>query len=169
MAADKVLGGSLTGTLTVDPAHLRDLKAARSTPATGDALAEDKDAADSGEAAGSDRKRRIRDAVEAFLADIILLGTEEEVRLAERCARELVSGRPVHTHDLVVSLRDFIRKALISNPCRPILRSRCKAPRALRAVAVEARVAEPTAEWRSGRGRRNSTSESDRRLIQPFG
>ena len=41
--------------------------------------------------AGSDRTRRIRDAVEAALSDTILLGTEEHVRLAERAARELVA------------------------------------------------------------------------------
>jgi hypothetical protein len=54
--------------------------------------------------------------VEAALSDIILLGTEAQVRLAERAARELVAGRPVHTHDLVVSLRDFIREALDLDP-----------------------------------------------------
>lgn len=31
---------------------------------------------------------------------------------AERAVRELVAGRPVPTHELVVSLRNFIRKAL---------------------------------------------------------
>jgi hypothetical protein len=66
--------------------------------------------------AGSDRARRIRDAVETALSDIILLGTEQHVRLAERAARELVAGRPVHTHELVVSLRDFIRQALDLDP-----------------------------------------------------
>ncbi len=66
--------------------------------------------------AGSDRRRRIRDAVEAALSDIILLGTEEHVRLAERAARELVAGRPVHVHELVVSLRAFIREALDLDP-----------------------------------------------------
>jgi hypothetical protein len=44
--------------------------------------------------------------------DIILLGTEEQVRLALRAANDLVAGHPIHTHELVVSLRDFIRKAL---------------------------------------------------------
>jgi hypothetical protein len=38
------------------------------------------------------------------------------VRLAAQAAAELVAGRPVHTHDLVVSLRDFIRKALDLDP-----------------------------------------------------
>ncbi len=95
IAAYKVLGGSFTGELVVDPRHLRDIRAA------------DSDAVD-----GSDRRRRIRDAVEASLSDIILLGTEEQVRLAERAARELVEGRQVHTHELVISLRDFIREAL---------------------------------------------------------
>lgn len=117
IAAYKVLGGSFTGNLTVDPRHLRDL---RRPPAT---VAEDGDedqetvplvVPDAPE--GSDRPRRIRDAVEASLSDIILLGTEEQVRLAERAARELVAGRPIHTHELVVSLRDFIREALDLGP-----------------------------------------------------
>ena len=60
----------------------------------------------------SDRERRVRDAVEAALSDIVLLGTEEQVRLAANAAAELAAGRPVHTHELVVSLRDFIRKVL---------------------------------------------------------
>lgn len=108
IAAYKVLGGSFTGDLTVDPRHARDLR----KPA-GEAAA-DADAIGAGE--GSDRTRRIRDAVEAALSDIILLGTETQVRLAERAARELVAGRPVHTHELVVSLRDFIREALDLDP-----------------------------------------------------
>ena len=54
----------------------------------------------------------MRDAVEAALSDIILLGTDEQVRLAARAAAELAEGRPIHTHELVVSLRDFIRQAL---------------------------------------------------------
>src|SRR5690606_31022498 len=99
IAAYKVLGGSFTGDLTVDPRHLRDLR--RAVP----------EGAETAET-GSDRARRIRDAVEAALSDIILLGTEEQVRLAQKAARDLVEGRPVHTHDLVVSLRDFIRHAL---------------------------------------------------------
>src|SRR5690606_24241066 len=69
----------------------------------------------------SDRTRRIRDAVEAALSDIILLGTEEQVRLAEHAARELVAGRPVHTHELVVSLRAFVREALDLDPIPPDL------------------------------------------------
>jgi hypothetical protein len=50
--------------------------------------------------------------VEAALSDIVLLDTEQQVRLAERAVRELIDGRPVHVHELVVSLRDFIRSAL---------------------------------------------------------
>jgi hypothetical protein len=109
MAAYKVLGGSFTGDLTVDPSHLRDL---RRRPAQ-----EASPAVDLSE--GSDRTRRIRDAVEAALSDIILLGTEAQVRLAEKAARELVAGRPVHTHELVSSLRDFIRQALDLDPIPP--------------------------------------------------
>lgn len=109
IAAYKTLGGSFTGDLAVDPTHLRDLR--RRDDAQGDAT----DVADS-IIAGSDRARRIRDAVETALSDVILLGTEQHVRLAEQAARELVAGRPVHTHELVVSLRDFIRQALDLDP-----------------------------------------------------
>jgi len=101
IAAYKVLGGSFTGNLAVDPTHARDLRQ-RGEQAE---LATEPPA-------GSDRSRRVRDAVEAALSDIILLGTDDHVRLAEQVARELVAGRPVHTGELVVSLRDFIRKAL---------------------------------------------------------
>lgn len=98
IAAYKTLGGSFTGDLDVNPTHLRQLRALQ----------------EGGEAVGesSDRARRIRDAVEAALSDILLLGTDEQVRLAARAATELAQGRPVHTHELVVSLRDFIRHAL---------------------------------------------------------
>lgn len=98
MAAYKTLGGSFTGDLGVDPTHLRELR---------------QRAHESGSAEpGSERARRIRDAVEAALSDILLLGTDEQVRLAARAATELAQGRPVHTHELVVSLRDFVRQAL---------------------------------------------------------
>jgi hypothetical protein len=64
----------------------------------------------------SDRSRRVRDAVEGSLSDIILLGTEEQVRLAAAAAAELAAGRPVETAALVVSLRDFIRQVLDLQP-----------------------------------------------------
>lgn len=117
IAAYKALDGSFTGNLAVDPSHLRDLRK-REQFLEGGAEAglvlDPEEEPRNG--AGSDRSRRIRDIVEAALSDIILLGTEEHVRLAERAARELVAGRPVHTHDLVVSLRAFIRKALDLDP-----------------------------------------------------
>jgi len=119
IAAYKTLGGSFTGDLAVDPTHLRDLRR-RGAVSSGVEVANA--AADGGahgggqggeaERSGSDRSRRIRDAVEAALSDIVLLGTEEQVRLAATAAAELVAGRTVHTHDLVVSLRDFIRRVL---------------------------------------------------------
>lgn len=113
IAAYKVLGKSFTGDLTVDPTHKRDLRSfdppSRAEPMTQlDLTAET--------ASKSDRTRRIRDAVEAALSDIILLGTEEHVRLADKAVRELVAGYPVHTHDLVVSLRNFVRDALDLDP-----------------------------------------------------
>jgi hypothetical protein len=98
IAAYKTLGGSFTGDLAVDPTHLRDLIAAESGNAS------------------SDRSRRIRDAVEAALSDIVLLGTEAQVRLAAAAANELVAGRAVHTAELVISLRDFIRGVLDLEP-----------------------------------------------------
>ena len=101
MAAYRTLGGSFTGELTVNPVHLRDLRS-QPTAAEADPVA----------APPSDRPRRIRDAVEAALADILLLGTEEQVRLAGAAAQDMVAGRPIHTADLVISLRDYIRKAL---------------------------------------------------------
>ncbi len=100
IAAYKTLGGSFTGMLATDPTHLRELRQRG-----------DVDAIQS-----SDRARRIRDAVEAALGDIVLLGTEEQVRLASHAAGELVAGRAVHTHELVVSLRCFIREALDLDP-----------------------------------------------------
>lgn len=116
IAAYKALGGSFTGNLAVDPTHLRDLRrrgeAANVSDAAGVVDDVESDLPAANEASGSDRARRIRDAVEAALSDIVLLGTEDQVRLAAQAAAELVAGRPVHTHDLVISLRDFIRKAL---------------------------------------------------------
>jgi uncharacterized membrane protein YgcG len=107
MAAYKTLGGSFTGVLTVDPAHLRDLR-------------RDSDGEDEGDgdpaATASERRRRIRDAVEAALSDVILLGTEEQVRLAAHAANEMVAGRNVEVAELVVSLRNFIRQALDLTP-----------------------------------------------------
>jgi hypothetical protein len=119
IAAYKILGGSFTGNLSVDPTHLRDLHRrepadlAAETPALPERTAP---LAEPPGEAGSDRARRIRDAVEAALSDIILLGTEQQVRLAERAARDLVEGRCVETGELVVALRDFVRKALDLEP-----------------------------------------------------
>ena len=114
IAAYKTLGGSFTGDLTVDPSHKRDLRPREATaPATEPMAALD---LSEESASRSDRTRRIRDAVEAALSDIILLGTEEHVRLADQAVKELVAGRPVHTHALVVSLRAFVREALDLDP-----------------------------------------------------
>lgn len=108
IAAYKTLGGSFTGDLAVDPTHLRDLRR-RADPAEASSLVH-------AELLGSDRTRRIRDAVEAALSDVVLLGTDEQVRLAAQAASELVAGRPVHTGELVVSLRTFIRSVLDLDP-----------------------------------------------------
>lgn len=109
IAAYKTLGGSFTGNLAVDPAHLRDLRQRSAESAT-------PEPAPTGT---GDRARRMRDAVEAALSDIILLGTEPQVRLAAKAAADLAEGRPTHTDELVVSLRDFIRRVLDLEPVPP--------------------------------------------------
>ena len=109
IAAYKTLGGSFTGELAVDPTHLRDLLA---SAGGGDTEAGE----DISASVFFDRSRRIRDAVEGALSDVILLGTEQQVLLAARAATDLVAGRPVQTDELVVSLRDFIRKVLDLEP-----------------------------------------------------
>jgi heme exporter protein D len=118
IAAYKTLGGSFTGNLAVDPTHLRDLQRQRDIDEerTIEVIDATEASPPGNESPGSDRSRRIRDAVEAALSDIILLGTDEQVRLAARAATELVAGRPIHTAELVVSLRDFIRHVLDLEP-----------------------------------------------------
>lgn len=105
IAAYKVLGGSFTGDLSVDPSHLRELRM--------------REGAEAAALAASDRRRRIRDTVEAALSDVILLGTETQVRLAAAAANDMVAGRPVETAELVVSLRLFIRDVLDLDPIPP--------------------------------------------------
>ncbi|TMS56677.1 hypothetical protein MW7_016480 [Imbroritus primus] len=116
IAAYKVLGGSFTGDLSVDPTHLRDIRMRQvqlqRTEPDSDGL-EDEDLP---LPLGSDRARRVRDAVEAALSDIMLLGTEEQVRLAATAAHDLVAGRSIRTAELVVSLRTFIRGVLDLEP-----------------------------------------------------
>jgi hypothetical protein len=112
IAAYKVLGGSFTGILTVDPTHLRDLQLNPNATASPSPAAPEGNAALS----SSDRSRRIRDAVEGALSDLILLGTEQQVRLAAAAANDLVAGKAVHTAELVASLRDFIREVLNLEP-----------------------------------------------------
>jgi uncharacterized membrane protein YgcG len=119
IAAYKTLGGSFTGNLDVDPTHLRDLRrrgadagaAAAHGTGSGGALTPPGPADE-----GSDRGRRIRDAVEGALSDILLLGTDEQVRLAAQAATDLVEGRRVRVAALVISLRDFIRQVLDLEP-----------------------------------------------------
>jgi hypothetical protein len=104
IAAYKTLGGSFTGTLTVSPLHLRDLKRLAAESAGGEA------------SSGSERARRVRDAVEVALSDIVLFGTERQVELAAAAMRDMTAGRPVPVHELVISLRDYIRKVLDLEP-----------------------------------------------------
>ena len=106
IAAYKTLGGSFTGDLTVDPGHLREQR----RNAREDATNPDP------ESSIAERRRRTRDAVEAALSDVILLGTEEQVLMATQVANDMVAGRSVETAALVASLRDFIRQALDLEP-----------------------------------------------------
>jgi heme exporter protein D len=112
IAAYKVLGGSFTGILTVDPTHLRDLlrRQTAEMSTTGGATGI------SDTTSSSDRSRRIRDAVEAALSDVILLGTEQQMRLAATAANDLIAGKTAYTDKLVASLRDFIREVLDLEP-----------------------------------------------------
>lgn len=132
MAAYKTLGGSFTGNLVVDPMHGRGL---HRDQVLGAGAAEGGQAAESAVASAleetptrplsdamAERRRRIRDTVEAALSDIVLLGTEEQVRLAVHAANEMVAGRRVEVKALVVSLRDFIREALDLAPIPADLR-----------------------------------------------
>ena len=96
IAAYKTLGGSFTGDLTVDPGHLREQR----RNAREDATNPDP------ESSIAERRRRTRDAVEAALSDVILLGTEEQVLRATQVANDMVAGRSVETAALVASLRD---------------------------------------------------------------
>ena len=113
IAAYKTLGGSFTGDLAVDPTHLRDVLSRARRPLGAETQRRARNISAS---VSFDRSRRIRDAVEAALSDVILLGTEEQVRLAARAATDLAAGRSVHTDELVVSLRDFVRKVLDLEP-----------------------------------------------------
>lgn len=115
IAAYKTLGGSFTGELDVDPRHLRDLRQGAREAASG----VDPDTTTPDNPFDSDaavRRRRVRDAVEAALSDVILLGTEDQVRLAVQAAGDMVARRPVRVSALVVSLRAFIRQALDLDP-----------------------------------------------------
>jgi len=117
IAAYRTLGGSFTGNLAVDPTHLRDLR--RHGGAAGGGPGPLLGAGDGREPDAEPRPDRpppLPRPARAALSDVILLGTEEHIRLASRAVRELVAGRPVHTAELVVSLRDFIREALSLAP-----------------------------------------------------
>ncbi len=131
IAAYKTLGGSFTGNLLVDPSHLgdqrdrhvrQDTRERQAAPAplvpqdgTADEVGDESSdgaATNAKNGGNAERRRRIRDAVEAALSDIILLGTAEQVRMAAQAANDMVAGRTVETAALVVSLRSFIRQAL---------------------------------------------------------
>ena len=124
IAAYKALGSSFTGDLSVDPRHRRELMAAHTEVHvevhTNSGSEESEDGAEPVVVhlpeSAIERRLRKRDAVEAALSDIILLGTEEQVRLAAAAARDMVAGRPVLLAPLVHALRDFIRTALDLDP-----------------------------------------------------
>jgi uncharacterized membrane protein YgcG len=116
MAVYKTLGGSFTGELAVSPVHLRDVHAAARRAETMADAAEAEDSDDIPTSSSSERQRRTRDSVEAALSDVILLGTEEQVRLAAQAAQDMVAGRAIETAPLVASLRQFIRAALDLEP-----------------------------------------------------
>lgn len=120
IAAYKVLGGSFTGALKVDPrsrrSYLAESEAAPAENAGEEVAVETSGLSPQGPgalpAAVIERRIQRRDAVEAALSDVLLLGTEEHVRLAGEAAAQLAAGNPIQTAALVVSLRAYIRKAL---------------------------------------------------------
>lgn len=133
IAAYKILGGSFTGTLHVSPIHLREARQAFQVPDGEDSASSlqpethalrQRTEVDE----GTERQRRIRDAVEAALSDVILLGTEEQVRLAVAAANDMVAGQNIETAALVTSLRDFIRQALDLEPLAPELKIPSQGP-----------------------------------------
>lgn len=146
IAAYKTLGGSFTGNLLVDPRHLREMRLASEEAGSGQPGKASLEAE-----VGSERARRIRDAVEAALADILLLGTEEQVKLAQHAARELIAGRPVPTADIVVSLRNFIRDALDLDPIPSGIEIPAQGP------------ARPSSSYGGGRGRGGRDNRDDER------
>ena len=126
IAAYKTLGGSFTGDLAVDPRHLRDLRA-RAAPradaaidAPVEAPTRAGEAESSADAPGAERRRRVRDAVEAALSDVILLGTEEQVRLAAR-GGERDGGRPQRRDRRArrLAAQRSSARCSISTPSRP--------------------------------------------------
>ncbi|WP_323015758.1 hypothetical protein [Devosia sp.] len=112
IAAYKTLGGSFTGRLEVSPAHKRDRHHKAGEAGPEEDVRIDLTPPPDQDGPAAERARQIRDAVEAALSDIILLGTEEQVRLASIAAGDMVAGKSIRTGELVVSLRDFIREAL---------------------------------------------------------
>ena len=156
IAAYKTLGGSFTGNLAVDPTHRRDLRqreaAAQARASELSSTAGTSDAAGDGWPS-ADRSRRVRDAVEAALSDIILLGTDQQVRLAAHAANELTAGRPTHTAELVVSLRDFIRKTLDLDPVPSALQIPSQGPTRPSATGRGKGEAGGKEEARGGNGR----------------
>lgn len=84
IAGYKTLGGSFTDDLTVDPTHRRDLRRHAEPPTATLTTRLELGVVD---LPASDRARRVRDAGEAALSNIILLGTEEQVPLAACSAR----------------------------------------------------------------------------------
>ena len=92
IAAYKTLGGSFTGSLQVSPLHLRDIRLSRPAEQTA-AMPAASDVDENSEPVGGERQRRVRDAVEAALADIFLLIPEPGWRRAiERAATAEVAG-----------------------------------------------------------------------------
>lgn len=123
IAAYKTLGGFFTGDLSVRPGHGQPSQHEAQTQLTeGEAVTQADGSVvlpnerSTRNAESSERARQIRTAVEAALSDVILLGTDEQVQLAARAATEMAEGRPIHTAEVVVSLRSFIRDTLDLNP-----------------------------------------------------
>lgn len=80
-----------------------------------------------------------------------LMSQEAQVRLAAKAVVEMVEGRPIYTAELVVALRDFIRKPLDLDPIPADVKMPLQGP------------TRPQASGRCGRGSRGDSGREARR------
>jgi hypothetical protein len=115
IAAYKTLGGSFTGELAVDPTHLGDLKRGAV-----EAMDGEMEGPAVGVHPGSDRRRRIRDAVEAALSDVI---RARPLQKAQRTATATAQGKAAAVRVVALAVPALARES--ARMRRPSGTSRC--------------------------------------------